>query len=186
MVNENAGQLFADRFGKQNGCNRGIHAAGQSAEHFTGTDFLTELLDRGLYERSHLPASAASADFVYKVTQHRFSFCGMHNFRMELCSVKLFLRTGHSCYRTHTGMSRDLKAFGSLCDIIRMAHPGYGLFGNALKQDILCIYRYICVAVFADRCSFHFSAKHVSHQLRTIADTQDGNTHFKNLFRATR
>ena len=182
MVNENAGQLFADRFGKQNGCNRGIHAAGQSAEHFTGTDFFTKLFDRGLHERSHLPASATSADFIYKVAEHLLSFCCMHYFRMELRCIKLFLRTGHGCYRTYTGMSRDLKALGSLCNIIRMAHPGYCFFGNAIKQNILGIYCHICMTILTDRRRLHFSAKHISHQLRTITNTQNRNTQLKNFF----
>ena len=54
-VDEDAGELVADRFVDQHRGDGGIHAARQAADHLALADLLADLLDRGGAEGVHVP-----------------------------------------------------------------------------------------------------------------------------------
>ncbi len=128
MVNENAGQLFSDCLGEQNSTHRRIHATRKSAENFAVSDLFPQLPDRRFRERVHLPVAAAATDIINKVMEEFLSFLCMHDFRMELNSIKLSGRIFCASNRAGCAVRCNMEAFRYLRNIVCMAHPGRCLF----------------------------------------------------------
>ena len=77
-------------------------------------------------------------------------------------------------------MGSSPEAFRCLCDVIRVAHPAYCSGGNILKQNRGLIHLYLRLSVFADRSCSYLTAQLICHQLGTVADSQNRNTHIEN------
>ena len=184
MVYENTGQLLSNGLGKHNSRNRGINAAGKSAEYLTGTDFFPKSLDCRIYEGIHFPVAGAAADIIYKVGKHLCAFFRVNDLRMELNCIEILLGTLHTCYRTGLCMSSDAETGRNLSNIYAVAHPADGFGRYTVKKLRGCIHVYFCMSIFAYNGFFNNAVQQVAHQLSAIADSQNRNTQFKNLLRA--
>ena len=128
MIHKYAGKLFAYCLCQKDCCYRGIHTAGQCTEHLTVSYLFTDLLDRCLYERIHLPIALAVAYLIYEIGKHLHTFLCMHNLRMELYCIKSSLGILHCRYRTYWCVSCYLEICRCCLNIICMAHPADRFF----------------------------------------------------------
>ena len=185
MIYKYAGQLLANCLGQQNRRYGRIHTTRQCTKNLAIADLLTKGSNRILNERIHLPVAAAAAHVVYEIAEHLLAFYCMKNFRMELYGIQIPAHILHRRDRAYRSIRCDLKAFRSLCNIIRMTHPAYRLRAHTLEDLAVCLpdgnFR---LAVLADRSRLYLSVQQVSHQLRAVANTQDRNAHLENLRRA--
>src|SRR5664280_276889 len=91
IVDEDAGQLIANRAMHQFGCNRGIHAARQTANHAALTDRLANAGDGLFDETLRSPVRREPADFEREVAQDFGALRRVMHFGMKLHRV-IFLR----------------------------------------------------------------------------------------------
>src|SRR3978361_596974 len=89
VVDEHAGELVADRLVNENGRNRAIDSAGQSADPAALADLLPDFLDRLVLEGAHGPVAAALRDVADEVAQKLRALGRVHHLEMELGGVAL-------------------------------------------------------------------------------------------------
>jgi len=90
MINEDAGEILADRFLDQGRGHGRIDAAREGAENLLVPHFRPNFLDFILNERIALPTGGTTADVINEVLEHLLSFFAMNNFGMELGGIKFF------------------------------------------------------------------------------------------------
>ena len=181
VIHENAGQLLADRLGQHSCQDRGIHAAGQSAQHLAVSDLFPQGLDVVLHERVHLPVARAAADVVHEVVQHLLALGGVQNFRMELDGIQALLCIFRSGHRAVHRMRRDSEIGCCLLNVVVVAHPADGGGLNIREHLAGIVHEDLRFAVFTLRCTADMTAQQVHHQLAAVADAQDGHTPVEDL-----
>ena len=123
MIDEDAGELLADRLMDEHGGDGGIDAAGQSANHPALADLFADLVDRLQLERAHGPVAGAARDLAHEIAKERRAVRGVHDFEMELRGVEFALVVGdHGDRRVGRGAGGD-KALRQLGDAVAVAHP---------------------------------------------------------------
>ena len=92
MIDEDAGELLADRFVDQHGGDRRVDAAGQAADHAALADLLADFLDRLVLEGAHGPVAGEARDLAHEIADQRRAVRRVHDFEMELRGVEFALR----------------------------------------------------------------------------------------------
>ena len=184
MVDENAGQLRADRLGQQGRCDRRIDAAGQRAaapcrrrpfRGSAGRPFLSVVCPS-----SSRPSHPQTV--VEEVADHLDAVFGVVHFRMELDAVEAPLFIGNRDVGAGGRVGGQGKAFRYLRHVIPMTHPGDALFGEALKQLAAGVKPGFGLAVFAGGIVLglgDLAAEGVGHQLAAVADAEDRDPQLK-------
>ena len=67
MIHKHAGQLLSDGLCQHRSQHRGIHAAGQGAQHLAVANALPQSLDIVLHEGVHLPVAGAATELYTKL-----------------------------------------------------------------------------------------------------------------------
>ncbi len=93
VVDEDAGQLVADRLVDQDGRHRAVHAAGQTADDLLVADLLTDPGDRILTIGVHGPVAGEARD-TDKILIKLPAVRRMVHFRMELNRIEVARRIG--------------------------------------------------------------------------------------------
>ena len=101
---------------------------------------------------------------------------------MELNRIEAALLTFHACHRAHWCVSGNLEAFRGFFYIICMAHPADRLRAHGIEDPAVRLCIHFRLAIFADWSRRNASAQHMSHQLGTITDSKDRNSHLKDFF----
>ena len=181
MVHKHAGELLADGFG-QHGCqHRGVHAAGQGAQHLAIADALPESLDVVLHKGVHLPVTGAAADVVHKVAQHLLALSGVQHFRMKLHGIQTFFGIFGCCHRAVDRVGGDLETRCCLLDVVVVAHPADGGGLHIGEQLALGVHEHLSLAVLTLRCTADMAAQQMHHQLAAVADAQHGHAPAEDL-----
>jgi hypothetical protein len=68
IVDQDAGQLWADRFGDQCGSDAGVDASRESADDSAISDSLANLFDATASKISQVPIALATSDFIEKIS----------------------------------------------------------------------------------------------------------------------
>ena len=84
MIDEHAGELVADRLVDQHRRDRGIDAAGQSADHPALADLRADFLDRLLAEGAHGPVAVEPGDLADEIADQLGAVGRMHHLGVEL------------------------------------------------------------------------------------------------------
>ena len=127
MVDEHAGELVADRLVQQHRGDRGIDAAGESADHLALAHLGADLLDRLILEGAHGPVAGAARDLAHEIAQERRAVRGVHHFEMELGRVEFALRRRRSWRSARSARSRRCGSPGgsSVTRSPWLIHTGY-------------------------------------------------------------
>ena len=88
MIDEDAGELLADRLVDEHRGDGGIDTAGQSADHLALADLAADLFDRLLLERAHGPVAGAPGNLAHEIAQDGGAVRGVHDFKMKLRGVE--------------------------------------------------------------------------------------------------
>ena len=89
VVDEDAGELVADRLVDQHRGDGGIDAAGQAADHPAGADLGADARDGLLAEGRHGPVARAARDVAHEVAEQLRAVRRVHHLRVELHGVEL-------------------------------------------------------------------------------------------------
>ncbi|QYU67016.1 AAA family ATPase [Leptolyngbya sp. 15MV] len=176
VVHIDAGELVADRLVDQHGGNRGIHAAGQPADHAPVADLGADLRDHLGAEGAHRPVAGAAADEMGEVPQQGRAVRRVHDLRMEHRTVVVARIVGDQREGRALAAGDDAEARRQVRDAVAMAHPP--LFARALGPDALgdgAIAGDIHEgpAEFPRMPAFHYAAELVRQRLLAVADAED-------------
>jgi hypothetical protein len=186
-IDEDAGQLLADRLVDQDGGDRRIDAAGEPADHAAGADLLADARDRLVAVGRHGPV-AGEAREAGEVRQQARAVRGVVDLRVELDAEEV--SRGVADHR-EGGVRRgaeDLEAGGERGDAVAVAHP-----------DLLAPF---CEEALVDRMArmadgrdegaaelavvsrFDRAAELGHHQLLAVADAEDRHAEGEERLRA--
>ena len=179
VVDENAGELFADRLVNHDGRDRRVDAAGHRAEDAPVADLLAELFDRPLDKIAHDPVAGATADVKEEGAQDLGPLLGVVDLRMKLDRVESSFLAFHRGARTTLGRRSDGKTLRELGDIIGVAHPT-NTFGSDLREKLRrAVIADDRASVFADAGRANRAAQDLRHHLRPVADPEDRDAGFE-------
>ncbi len=133
-VDEDAGQLMADRLVDQHGGNRTIDPARQAADDLAFADLGANARHLLVAERLHRPIAGEAADFEQEVPDHVGAARRVHDFRVELHGVELALFIGDGGEGRAFRHGDDLEAFRDGGDAVAVAHP-HGFSGVQALED---------------------------------------------------
>src|SRR5690349_7981243 len=123
VIDEDAGELLADRLMDQHRGDGGIDATGQPADHLALADLAADLVDRLLLERAHGPVAGAAGDLAHEIAEDGGAVRGVHDFEMKLRGVEFARFVGdHGDRRVGRGADRG-KSRRRPGDAVAMAHP---------------------------------------------------------------
>ena len=111
VVDEDAGQLIADRLVDQHRRDRGIDAAGKAADHPAPADLLADFLARLGAERGHGPVAPEAGDLVDEIGDQLRPVGGVGDLRVEHQAVE-------------RRFSSAISAKGAFSDIATRRKPG--------------------------------------------------------------
>ena len=178
VVDEDAGELVADRLVYEQRRDGAVDAARQRAEDPVASDARADPLDLLLDHRGRRPRRRSARDPVEEILQHLLTIWRMDDLWMELDSVQpppLVLERGD---RRRIGGCGDLRARGRRDDRVAVAHPRDLLLGQILPQ---------CAAQterrFAElaRGTIDATAELLRHQLHPVTDAERRHAELEDL-----
>ncbi|MPM74406.1 hypothetical protein SDC9_121394 [bioreactor metagenome] len=132
----------------------------------------------------HAPSSAAAAHFAYKIADDRRAVFGMHDFGMELNTVKLFIGVFHRRHGTCGRPGANVEPVGCVGDAIVMVHPYGAQSGHRVKERAAAVLK-LRTAVFRRADVGHDAAQRMREPLVAVANAQHGYAEFQ-YFRVAR
>ncbi len=134
-VDEDAGQLVADGLVDQHGGHRGVHPAGEAADHLALAHLLADALDHLLAERLHGPVALQARDLVGEVAQDQRAAWRVSDLGMELDAVEAPPLIGDHREGGALGGGHHMKALRDGGDLVPVAHPD-GFLGADAAQAV--------------------------------------------------
>ena len=175
VIDEDAGELVADRLVDEHRGDRGIDAAREPADHPALADLLADLLDRLLLEGAHGPVAAAARDLAHEIAQQRRAVRRVHHLEMELGGVELALVVGDHRDRRVLRRADHAEAFRQLRHAVAVAHPdriALALLPHALEQRRVLGHQDLGAAELAVMTALDLAAELLRHRLLAVADAE--------------
>ena len=123
VVDEDAGELVADRLVDQHRRDRGIDAARQAADDAALADLLADRRDRLLAVGAHGPVALDAGDLVDEILQQPGAVRRVHHLRMEHDAVHLSRRIAEHRKGRAFGSAENLEPLRKRDDPVAVAHP---------------------------------------------------------------
>ena len=178
VVHEDTGQLVAYRFVEQYRHHRRVHAARQTEDNAVAAYLLAQLLHRAFHKRICAPFLLAAAHIYHEVLQQQRALQRVEHLGVELCAEHGH-RLGNviSSVLHRLGGSHHMRPFGQAGDAVAVRHPHLRMRLKTAEQRAGSVHKLQVLApVLARACALHLPAIDMAHVLRTVADTQDGQT----------
>ena len=102
VVDENTGEIVADRFMDQGGCHGGVHSSAEAENDLLSLCGFADFTDTAFDERFHGPGAGTAADFHREIADQFGSAVRVHHFGVELNAVYLLFRMA---YRSEFGIA---------------------------------------------------------------------------------
>ena len=137
VVDEDAGELVADRLVDQHGGHRAVDAAGQPADDAALADLGADLGDLGRAEMRHAPVARQAGDAAHEVADQLAAPGRVRHLGVELHGVELALLVGDGRERRALRHADHLEAGRQLRDAVAVAHPhgvALALLPEAVEQ----------------------------------------------------
>ena len=176
MVDEDAGQLIANRLVDQHGGHRTVDPPGKAADHLFATNLRADLCNRVFAVSPHRPVAgeAGQADEVF--IQLCPLGCVVH-FGVELHRKKAACGIGGDGEGRVGRGAKDLKTGGDFRHMVAMAHPDlFASVGEPAVQQSHTIRRRCDIGAAEFRRAmpaFHLAAQAMHHHLLAVTDAQD-------------
>ena len=189
MVDEYAGQLFADRLVDQHRRDRAVDPARQAADHLAVADLGADLGDLGVAERAHRPVAGTAANVPREIGEQLAAVGRVHDLGMEHHRIEAALLVGRDRVGRAFRLRDDREAVGQLLDPVAVAHPHLVGFADApqpVEQGAVIDHLDEGAAEFAVVGRRDHSAKLVRHRLLAVADRQDRQAGIEEVLRRAR
>ena len=137
VVDEDAGELVADRLVDQHGGHRAVDAAGQPADHAALADLGADLGDLARAEMRHGPVARQAGDAVHEVADQLAARAACAPPRGGTARRRAALLVGDGRERRALGHADHLEARRQPRDAVAVAHPHgvvLALLPHALEQ----------------------------------------------------
>ena len=135
MVDEDAGQLLADRFVDQDGGDRAVDSAGQPADHLSASDLGPNVGDLGIAVARHRPVAGAAADVTDEIGEKLAAVGRVHDLGVEHQAVAPRGLIGRDCERRAFGTGDHGEAGRERFHAVAVAHPHLVLLSD-LPQPV--------------------------------------------------
>ena len=186
VIDEDAGELVADRLVDQHCGDGGIDAAGEAADHLALADLGADLLDRLLAEGAHGPVAGEAGDLADEIADQFGAVGRVHHFGVEHQAVifaLLVLDHRERRVRRDAGHRKTRRHLG---DAVAMAHPDRMLFAHrpgGLEQVARRLDLDIGAAEFAVVAALDLAAELGGHGHLAVADAEHGNAGIEDQLR---
>ena len=174
VVDEDAGQLVADRAVEDHRRDRRIDAAAQRADDAAVADLRANLRRRLLHKRRHRPVAGAAADAVGEVAEDLEAALGVDDFGMKQQRVEPSLGSAIAATGALALVATTAKPVGRRGDEVAVARPDADLMRHVGEQRAAAPRRASTrrVAELALRRRRHRPPSVSRHQLHAVADAQ--------------
>ncbi len=194
IIDEDAGQLIADRPVQQGGYHRRVDTAGKTQHHLGVTHLLADLADALLDDLARSPERLAATDLKQKTLDDALTLTGMGHLGVELQTVEVafFIRhAGHGCV---LGFTNHLESRRQGVDPVAMTHPdiqqtitlGAGVVLDIPQQVGVAACAHLGIAVLVFIGGGYRSAKLRGHGLHAVADAKHRNPQLEHFRRRHR
>ncbi len=189
MVDEDAGELIADRFVDEDRGDRAVDPARQAADHPAHPDLIADVSDLGVAKAGHRPVAGAAANVAHEIGEQLAAVGGVHDLGVEHQAVALCLLVGRDRERCPFRARDDVEARRQCLDAVAVAHPHLVLLADlpqAVEQrdwsDDLDKGAAELALVRAD----HFAAQLLMQSLLTVANSEQRNAAVEQRLRRAR
>ena len=169
MVDEDTGQLVADRLVHEQRGDGGVDAARQRAQHTLLPDLDADPLDLLLDHGRGRPGGPRAGDAVEEVLQHLLAVRRVHDLRVELDAVQVPVRRLEGGDRGRVGAGGHLGPVRCRSHGIAVAHPARLDFRKSLAQCPAQAKRRLAELA---RSALDAPTEILRHQLHAVADTE--------------
>jgi hypothetical protein len=191
VVDEDAGQLVADRAMDQGRRDARIDAPRQAEDHLVGADLLADPRHRLLDVVAHHPVGLRTGDVEHETVQDVATLLRVGDLGMELDCVVAALLVGHAGDRTARRRGHQLEAGRQRGDLVAVAHPHLQhavAFGgrevlDALQQARVAACAHLRVAELAMAARLDLAAELHRHREHAVADAEHRHAEFPDRLR---
>ena len=184
MVDEDAGQLVADRAVDQRCGDAGVNPARQAQDHLFVTHLLADLRHRLGDVVAHHPVGTGAANLEHKALEHHLALQRVRHLGMELHGVKTPFFIGHACDCAARRAGHAFETRRHRGDLVAVAHPdfehamafGRRVVGDAVEQPGVAMGTQLGVAELAVVAPLDHPAELGRHRLHAVADAQHRDT----------
>ena len=190
VINEDAGQIFADSAVQQH-CGYGrVNAAGQAKDNFVIANLLADTDNRIFDNFISGPQRFALADIANKTLKHAQALASVGHFRVELHAIEAFFFVSHNGERAGFGAGNGHEVIWDSGNFIAMAHPhvqqrfavcGQRIF-DTTDQRAIGFHFNLSVAEFTLVGAFYVTTQLHCHGLHAVAHAEDRYTGFEDVF----
>ena len=171
VVDEDAGELVADRLVHEERRDGRVDAARERAEDALRPDGGTDPLDLLLDDRGGRPGRRRAGDLVQEVLQDRLPVGRMHDLGVELHAVEPalpILERRDRRVRRRRGHRRPGRR---RCDRVAVAHP-HGLLGREVTEELRLLRLELGLAELREPGVGDLAAEVARHELHAVADAE--------------
>ncbi len=173
MIDEDAGELLADRARDQRCGDRRIDPARERADDLVAPDFNANLVDGAIDERLHLPIVGQPRNPVQEVAKDRRSGLRVHHLGVKLHAVDFALRITHRGNIAAGRRSERFEASWKLDHRITVRHPHARLLGHTLPERRFAMRDRQCGgAIFGVIELDQFRSEIARNELHSVANAQ--------------
>ncbi len=175
VIDEDAGELIADRLVDQERGDGGIDPAGEPADHMPVAHLLADARDLAVAELRHGPVAGATGDGVDEIGEQRRAVRRVHHLGMELHAVEPARIVGDRRERRAGRDADGAEAGRQPRDAVAMAHPHRRPLADlehAVEQRRLVDDLKLGAAELAGMPAFDHAAERRHHGLLAVADAE--------------
>ena len=179
VVDEDAGELVADRLVDQDSGHRRVDAARKRTDHLAVADLLADRFNRMVAIGPHRPVALDAGDVVDEICQQFRAVGRVHHLGVELHGVEVAALVGDRREGRARRRADDPEALGDCGDTIAVAHPDLmarALGPDAIEQRALFLDFEKGAAKFAVVAGLDLAAELGAHGLFAVADAEHRNT----------
>ena len=179
VVDEDAGQLFADGAVDERGGHGGIDAAGKSEEDATRADLGANVRDGVVDEVRHRPIALRAANAEEEILVDVDAAFGVEHLGVKLNAVEIALPILDGGKLGVLRRADGLEARRQLDQAVAVGIPDAESFRQPGEEPAGFLNAQQAVAVFAVRALRDAAAEQVAHELDAVADAEHRHAHGK-------